>query len=183
MNNYRALFLDRDGVINADHGYVGSRERFSFLPGVFSFLREARDLGFRLAILSNQSGVARGYFSEDAYRHVTGHMLDKLRREGIDIDMVLACFDHIKGVRPEYTRQSFWRKPQPGMVLEAMRKMRADPARSAFIGDKLSDMQAAERACIRRRLWLTQEDVLAAEGIDVVRGYDEALALLRVPFA
>jgi len=182
MSKYRALLLDRDGVINADQGYIGSSDRFSFLPGVFPFLRKARDLGFRLAILTNQAGVARGYYSEEDYYRLTEHMLDTLRCEGIEIERVLACFEHIKGVRPAYARESFWRKPQPGMALEAMRRMQIDPLRSAFIGDKMTDMQTAERANIRRRVWLTQEDVLAPDGVDVVRNYDEALDFLKAPF-
>jgi D-glycero-D-manno-heptose 1,7-bisphosphate phosphatase len=183
MNKNRALLLDRDGVINADAGYIGSMERFSFLPGVFPFLRAARDLGYRLAIATNQAGVARGLYSADDYRHLTRYMLRELKRESIDIDLVLACFEHDKGVDPVFTRQSFWRKPQPGMVLEAIRRLDLDPLRSAFLGDALTDMRAAQDGGLRLCLWLTEEKVEAPAGIDVVRNYDEALEFLRVPFA
>jgi D-glycero-D-manno-heptose 1,7-bisphosphate phosphatase len=183
MNKSRALLLDRDGVINADVGYVGSAERFSFLPGLFPFLRAAQDLGYRLAVLTNQAGVARGYYSADDYHRLTAHMLKELRREGIEIELVLACFEHDKGINSAYARQSFWRKPQPGMVLEAVRRLACDPLRSAFLGNELSDMQAAQGGGMRRCLWLTQGNVRAPAGVDIVKNYDDVLSFLKAPFA
>jgi len=183
MNKNRALLLDRDGVINADTGYVGAVEQFSFLPGLFPFLRAARDLGFRIAILTNQSGVARGLYSVNDFYRLTEHMLGELRREGIEIELVLACFEHDKGVDAAFARQSFWRKPNPGMVLEAVRRMDLDPSRSALIGNELTDMEAAQSGGIRRCLLLTESNVTAAAKINVVKNYDEALNTLRAPFA
>jgi D-glycero-D-manno-heptose 1,7-bisphosphate phosphatase len=183
MNKNRALLLDRDGVINADTGYVGVVEQFSFLPGLFPFLRAARHLGFRLAVLTNQSGVARGFYSVDDFWRLTEHMLGELRREGIEIELVLACFEHDKGVNPAFARQSFWRKPNPGMVLEAIRRLDLDPSRSALIGNELTDIQAAQNGGICKCLLLTESNVAAPAEIDVVKNYDEALALLRAPFA
>jgi D-glycero-D-manno-heptose 1,7-bisphosphate phosphatase len=182
MNENRGLLLDRDGVINADTGYVGSKERFSFLPGLFPFLRAARALGYRLAVLTNQSGVARGLYSADDFHRLTEHMLAELRRESIEIELVLACFEHIDGVVPAYIRQSFWRKPQPGMVLEAIRRLNLDPLRSALLGNELTDMKAAQNGGIRRCLLLTQDDVAAPMGVDIVKNYEEAFALLKAPF-
>jgi D-glycero-D-manno-heptose 1,7-bisphosphate phosphatase len=179
MNKNSALLLDRDGVINADTGYVGSIERFSFLPGLFPFLRAARDLGYRLAILTNQAGVARGLYTESDFHRLTAHMLGELKREAIDIELVLACFEHAEAVVPAYARQSFWRKPLPGMVLEALRRLNADPARSAFVGDTLSDMKAAQGGGIRHCLWLTHDGSAAPVGVDPVKTYDEALVFLK----
>jgi D-glycero-D-manno-heptose 1,7-bisphosphate phosphatase len=179
MNKNRALLLDRDGVINVDAGYIGSADRFAFLPGVFPFLRAARDYGYRLAVLTNQSGVAREFYSAEEFQALTNHMLAELRRETVEIELVLACFEHHQGTNPAYARQSFWRKPKPGMVLEAIRRLDIDPARSAFIGDTLTDMQAAGAGGIRRRLWLTQDIVDPPPNVDVVRNYDEALSLLK----
>src|SRR5580704_17018683 len=129
----RGLLLDRDGVINVERGYIGTREEFEFMPGLFPFLNAAQDLGFRLAILTNQSGVARGLYTEAAYEKLTGWMLKELAGQGIAIDLVLACFTHPKGDVAEYTRESFWQKPKPGMVLEAVQRLDLDPARSAFL--------------------------------------------------
>ena len=176
MNKNRALLLDRDGVINRDAAYVGAVERFEFMPGLFPFLRAARDLGYRLAILTNQSGVGRGFYGEDDYARVTRHMLRELRRENIEIELILACFEHPEGLG-FYARESFWRKPNAGMVLEAVRRLEIDPARSAFLGDALRDMQAAQAGGIGRCLWLT-DNVRAPEGISIVKDYAEALAKL-----
>jgi len=139
----RGLLLDRDGVINIDRGYVGKREQFEFMPGLFDFLRRAQDLGYRLAILTNQSGVARGMYTVADYEKLTGWMLGELAKEGIAIDLVLACFEHPEGTVPEFTRESFWCKPNPGMVLEAVQRLNLDPTRSVFIGDQERDMVAA----------------------------------------
>ena len=178
MSNYRALLLDRDGVINVDHGYVGAAWRFEFMPGVFPFLRAVRDKGYRLAILTNQSGVARGMYSVDDHNKVTAHMLSALKREGIDIELELVCFMHPEGTIAPLTRESFWRKPNPGMVLETVRRLDLDPARSVFLGDNLRDMQAAQNGGIGHCLWLTQENPTALANTKIVRNFDEALANL-----
>ena len=183
MSKNRALLLDRDGVINADTGYVGSVEAFSFLPGLFPFLRAARDLGYRLAVLTNQAGVAHGYYFADDFYRLTDFMLAKLREEDIEIELVLACFEHDRGRVPALARQSFWRKPRPGMVLEAIRRLNIDPARSAFLGNEVKDMQAAFNGGIRRRLLLTQERTSPLEGVDIVKNFGEALKILKEPSA
>jgi D-glycero-D-manno-heptose 1,7-bisphosphate phosphatase len=177
MFKNRALLLDRDGVINIDGGYVGSVEKFEFMFGVFPFLHAARDRGYRLAIITNQSGVARGLFSESEYERVTAHMLSRLRREKIDVELVLACFAHPEGKPGPHARESFFRKPEPGMVLEAIRRLDLDPARSAFIGDSRRDMEAAEAGRIGTRLWLTQEKV-AMDGAKTVATFGAALDYL-----
>lgn len=149
----RGLFLDRDGVINRDDGYVGRSDRFAFMPHLFPFLREAQDRGYRLAIVTNQSGVARGFYSAEAFETLTGWMLGRLREEGIAIDLALACFEHPEGKVEAYLRESFWRKPNPGMILEAVQRLRVDPARSIMLGDSSRDLEAARAAGIGR-LWL-----------------------------
>ncbi len=171
----RGLLLDRDGVINVDHGYVGKQEQFSFLPGLFSFLRAARDRGFYLAILTNQSGVARGLYSEADYNALTKWMLRQLAKEGIQIDLTLACFEHTEGSIDTYRRESYWRKPSPGMVLEAIQKLQLDPARSVFLGDQLRDMEAAQAGGVGKCLWLTEKPEQPPKGIMIVNNYDQAL--------
>ncbi|MDE1900517.1 MAG: HAD family hydrolase [Alphaproteobacteria bacterium] len=180
MTGNRALLLDRDGVINIDCGYVGDVARFEFMPGLFPFLRAVRDRGFRLAVLTNQSGVARGLYGAADHAAVTAHMLTALKREGIDIDLNLACFEHPEGTVAPYARESFWRKPHPGMVLEAVRRLDLDASRSAFLGDNLRDMQAAQGGGIGACLWLTQKKPVPPPGVRVVTGFDEALINLSV---
>jgi D-glycero-D-manno-heptose 1,7-bisphosphate phosphatase len=180
MHKNRALLLDRDGVINVDHGYVGTIDRFDFISGIFPFLRAARDIGYRLAVLTNQSGVARGKYTADDHDTVTAHMVNEFRREKIDIDLTLVCFEHPEGAIKKYARESFWRKPNPGMVFESLRCLNCDPARSAFVGDNLRDMQAAQSGGIARCIWLTQKQVEPVAGVDIVANYDDALKLLQI---
>ncbi len=175
MTLNRALLLDRDGILNQD-GYIASVDQFVFLPAVFPLLRGAREAGYRLAIFTNQSGVARGYYTEEAYRAVTTHMLAGLRQEGITIDLVLECFEFPEG-RPPYARQSFWYKPNPGMVMEAVRRLNLDPARSMALGDKIRDLHAAAQGGIKTGLWLTDETT-APEGVTIVKTHAEALRIV-----
>jgi D-glycero-D-manno-heptose 1,7-bisphosphate phosphatase len=178
MNKNRALLLDRDGVINRDKAYVGQIADFEFMPGLFPFLRAARDGGFRLAILTNQSGVARGLYTEQDYEKLTAYMLSELRREGIEIDLVLACFCHPEGTVHAYKRESFWRKPNAGMVLEAMGRMDLNGGASAFLGDSLRDLEAAQAGGIGKSLWLTVKESASPAGVIKVKDFDEALKVL-----
>lgn len=175
----RGLLLDRDGVINVDHGFVGRCEQFEFMPGLFPFLRTSQDMGFRLAILTNQSGVARGLYTAKAYDDLTTWMRAELLREGITIDLVLACFYSEEGTLSAYTRESFWRKPNPGMVLEAFQRLRLDPTGSVFLGDKHRDMQAAKAGGCGLRLLLRQDPQENPDGAIVVHDFDEALKNLQ----
>ena len=174
----RGLLLDRDGVINIDHGYVGSKAAFTFISGLFPFLRSVRDLGFRLAILTNQSGVGRGLYTKTAFEELNLWMLGELGREGIEIDLVLASFEHPEAKDPLYKRESYWRKPKPGMVLDALQRLKLDPLRSAFLGDKVHDMEAAYAGGIKTCLLLSGKGEVPAYA-KAVKDYDEALLLLK----
>ena len=172
----KALFLDRDGVINLDRAYVGRQEDFTFMPDVFPVLRAAQDRGYRLVVVTNQSGVARGYYTEAAYESLTFWMRQVLLREGITLDAVLACFEHPDATVAAYKRESFWRKPQAGMLLEATQRFRLDPARSVLIGDQPRDLEAAEAAGIAKRLWLTDSRESPSTGGVVIHALNEAVA-------
>jgi D-glycero-D-manno-heptose 1,7-bisphosphate phosphatase len=172
----KGLLLDRDGVINIDRGYVGMREQFEFTSGIFSFLGAMQDAGFRLAILTNQSGVARGLYTAADYRKLTAWMLNEFAKQGIIIDLVLACFELKEGTVAEYRRDSFWRKPNPGMVLEAIQRLNLDPLRSAFLGDNERDMLAAKASGIATCLYLTDKEV--PKWAKKVKNLQEATELL-----
>jgi D-glycero-D-manno-heptose 1,7-bisphosphate phosphatase len=178
MNKNRALLLDRDGIINVDHGYIGKAENFEFISGIFPFLREARDKGYRLAILTNQSGVARGYYTAKDYEELTEHMLFLLRQQKVEIDLTLASFEHPEGEIKPYARESFWRKPNPGMILEALRRLDCNPERSVFLGDNIRDMQAAQAGGVARCLWLTSKSVEVVPGVQLIKNYDQAMSFL-----
>jgi D-glycero-D-manno-heptose 1,7-bisphosphate phosphatase len=147
----RALFLDRDGVINIDRGYVGSRDRFEWMPGAREAIRAATDAGWHVFVITNQSGVARGHYDEAAVSALHGWMIDQVRRAGGTIDDIRYCPFHPDAVVPAYRRVSDWRKPAPGMLLDLMRAWELDPARCVLIGDQETDMSAAAAAGISGR--------------------------------
>ena len=128
----KALFLDRDGTINVDYGYVHEPERFVFINGVFDFCLEAQKRGFLIIVLTNQSGIERGYFTEEDYELTTSHMVSEFARHGVTITDILHC--------PSLTGPD--RKPAPGLFLKARDKHDIDMSSSINIGDKDRDIQA-----------------------------------------
>jgi len=144
----RALFLDRDGVLNVDHGHVGTRERFEWMPGALDAIRHATQAGWHVFVVTNQSGVARGYYDEQAVRELLDWMADEARRAGGTIDDTRYCPYHQEAVMEAYRRASDWRKPEPGMLLDLIRAWELDPARCVMIGDQPTDMEAAAAAGI-----------------------------------
>lgn len=132
----KALFLDRDGTINVDSGYVYRIEDFQFLDGIFELCRLAQAKGYLLIVITNQSGIERGYYSEADFQLLNSHMVQEFAKAGIKIDDVFFC--------PSLTGED--RKPEPGMFLKAQLKHDIDMARSASLGDKPRDIEAAQRA-------------------------------------
>ena len=155
---YRALLLDRDGVVNVDHGYVGCRDRFAFMDGIFDLTRHAVDRGFRVVVITNQSGIARGYYSEAEFLELSAWMHGEFRNHGVELAGVFHCPYHRGGTVEHYARDSFWRKPAPGMILEAARGLNLDLARSVFLGDQPTDMEAAQAAGVGLRVLLSDGD-------------------------
>lgn len=148
----RALLLDRDGVINVDTGYVGRREDFTFIDGIFPLARRAVATGRRIVVITNQSGIARGYYDEADFRALSDWMAGRFAAEGAPLTGVLHCPHLADAAIAAYRRDSFWRKPKPGMILEAARRFDLDLARSLFIGDKPGDMEAAAAAGVGCRV-------------------------------
>jgi D-glycero-D-manno-heptose 1,7-bisphosphate phosphatase len=148
-----ALILDRDGVLNVDHGYVGSRERLEWVAGAAAAVREAADRGWHVFIATNQSGVARGYYDEAAVRSLLAHMADTLRAAGGTIDDTRYCPTHPHGTVPAYAREDDWRKPRPGMLTSLIRAWSLEPARCVMLGDQATDLQAADAVGIAGHLF------------------------------
>ena len=147
-----ALFLDRDGVINRDHGYVHRYEDFDWMPGVIEGIKAARDAGHFVIVVTNQAGVARGFYDEAAIETLHRQVNAKLRRSGTWIDAFYYCPFHPDGVVPAYTGAHEDRKPNPGMLKRAMADFAIDKQGSLLIGDKDSDIEAARAVGIKGRL-------------------------------
>lgn len=145
----KAIFLDRDGTINVDKGYVYKTEDFEFIPGAIGALKLLQDKGYLLIIVTNQSGIARGYYTEEEYNFLTEYMLEQLKESGINITDVLYCPHLIGAPIKKYNKQCECRKPNIGLYLEAQRKWNIDFSKSYAVGDKLRDCAICEKTSCR----------------------------------
>jgi D-glycero-D-manno-heptose 1,7-bisphosphate phosphatase len=148
-----AVFFDRDGVLNEDHGWVGTRERFAWIDGAADAVRAANEQGFHAFVVTNQAGIAKGLFTEAQSQALNTWMIDALREDGAAIDDLRYCPFHPDGSVAEFRRASDCRKPAPGMLLDLISRWEVDASRSILIGDKDSDMEAARRAGVAGHLF------------------------------
>ncbi len=144
----RAAFLDRDGVLNEDVGYVGSVERFRWMPGAIETIDLLQRRGFLVFVVTNQSGVARGFFDEAAVEALHAHMQRELKLRGTGINAFRYCPHLPDATRPEYRVECTCRKPAPGLLVGLIEDYRVERADSFLIGDKDGDLAAAEAAGI-----------------------------------
>jgi D-glycero-D-manno-heptose 1,7-bisphosphate phosphatase len=182
-----ALFLDRDGVINVDREYIHRSAQFEFVPGIFELARFwTNELRRPIVVITNQSGIGRGYFDEWAYEDLTRWMCERFEAEHTAIARVYHCPYHPLHGIGQYRRDHPWRKPNPGMILQAVSDLDLDPVQSAILGDKMSDIEAGAAAGIGLRILVASHDAKESEGApphEVVANLSEALVLLRSRFA
>ena len=153
-----ALFLDRDGIINVDHGYVVRQEDFDFIEGIFDVVLAANRAGYLVIVVTNQAGIGRGYYTEANFHQITDWMLEQFDLRGAHIEAVYFSPYHPEHGVGEYRRDSDCRKPAPGMLLRAAREHDIDLKHSILVGDKLSDIEAGQRAGVGTLLFYAGED-------------------------
>ena len=142
----RALFLDRDGVINIDHGYVFTIEKFEFVDGIFDLVKCAHDKGYLVIVITNQAGIGRGYYCENEFKELTRWMCEIFKNKASPITEVYFCPSHPDHGLGKYKVNDYRRKPRPGMIMEAARDYNLDLSGSVLIGDKSSDIEAGRSA-------------------------------------
>ncbi|QSH57869.1 D-glycero-beta-D-manno-heptose 1,7-bisphosphate 7-phosphatase [Photobacterium damselae subsp. damselae] len=140
-----AVFIDRDGVINVDHGYVHTTDDFEYVEGVFAACKKLKEMGYLLVLVTNQSGIARGIFTEDEFLSLTEWMDWNFVDNGVEFDGIYYCPHHPEG-QGDYRQECDCRKPKPGMLISARDYLKIDMAQSVMIGDKADDMTAAKAA-------------------------------------
>lgn len=184
----RAVFLDRDGTLVHPRHYPSRPDELRLYDGIGPELRRLQSAGFRLVVITNQSGIARGYFGEPELARMHEHLAGELARLGVRLDGVYFCPHHPDGAIPELSIACECRKPAPGMLLRAAGELALDLERSWFIGDILDDVEAGNRAGCRTILvdlgsealpatQLRRPDFVARDTIHALRIVDAAESL------
>jgi D-glycero-D-manno-heptose 1,7-bisphosphate phosphatase len=155
--NRKALFLDRDGVINEEKNYVHRVADFEFMNGIFELLAHAQSLNYLLIVITNQAGIARGYYTEKDFHKLNDWMVAQFSANGITINRVYYCPYHPTHGLGAYKIDSDFRKPGPGMILQAQKELNINLAQSVLIGDKESDIEAGLKAGVSHTVLLKSD--------------------------
>ena len=173
-NKNKAFFLDRDGVINIDTGYLHKAKDCIFVAGIHGLIQKAKHLGYIIIVVTNQSGIGRGYYTEKDFHRFMSWMNDQLNN---NIDDYFFCPFHPKHGIDAYKHDSWDRKPNPGMLEKAIRKHNISPSLSLMIGDKLTDIEAAIAAGIEKPILFTKNRQ-KTDRLTVISSLAEAQQLL-----
>jgi len=160
----RALFLDRDGVVNAEVGYLHRPEEVRFVEGIFSLCRAAAGLGYRLIVVTNQAGIARGYYTEADFDALMEFMRGALRAEGVELDAVYYCPFHPEHGVGRYKQEHEDRKPGTGMLRRGAREFGVELSESVLVGDRCSDVAAANAAGLRQAFLIGGTEAAKCDG-------------------
>jgi D-glycero-D-manno-heptose 1,7-bisphosphate phosphatase len=158
-STHAALFLDRDGVINKDYGYVHSKDNFDFLPGIFKLVLNARASGYLCIIVTNQAGIGRGIYTTCQFKTLSIWMCEQFKDNGAFIDAIYYSPFHPTEAKGRYLLEESTRKPGSGMFLEAARELNVDLSKSIMIGDKISDIKASKQAGISSNFLLSSSGI------------------------
>lgn len=173
-----ALFLDRDGVINVEKNYVHRIEEFEFVEGIFDLCRTAAQRGMLIVVVTNQAGIGRGYYSEAQFFRLTDWMRLRFAEEHAPIGAVYFCPYHPECGIGEYRKDSYDRKPNPGMILRARDELQLDLSRSILVGDKATDILAGKAAGVGTTVLLGEDYEQVYPNV-IVRSLSDACAILR----
>ena len=157
MMKNKCLFLDRDGVINRDIGYAHKIADIEFVPGIFQLCHQYQQLGFLIIIVTNQSGIARGFYNQADFQRLDNWLHQQFLQRGVIIQNSYFCPHHPTNALEEYLIKCECRKPAPGMITKAALEHQIELDKSIFIGDKISDMEAAEAAGINNRILVASQ--------------------------
>jgi D-glycero-D-manno-heptose 1,7-bisphosphate phosphatase len=177
----RAVLLDRDGVININHGYVHHPDNFKFIDGIFDVAQAAQAIGYKLIVITNQAGIGRGYYSEQQFQELTDWMCNEFLDAGVGIEKVyFSPFHPTKGLG-KYKKDDISRKPRPGMILQAQQEMDLDLGRSILIGDSASDIHAGISAGVGTNLLFSKYPLPELSGLSyqVITTLSEALPFIN----
>jgi D-glycero-D-manno-heptose 1,7-bisphosphate phosphatase len=166
----RALFLDRDGVVNEEVGYLHRAEEVRFVDGIFSLCRTAARLGYRLIVVTNQAGIARGYYSEADFEALMEFMSGRLRAEGVELDAIYYCPFHPEHGVGKYKQEHEDRKPGTGMLRRGAREFGVELSESVLVGDRCSDIGAANAAGLRQAFLMRGTESVECHGDYVTVG-------------
>lgn len=171
-----AVFIDRDGVINIDRGYVHTVDDFEYVEGVFEACKKLKAMGYLLVLVTNQAGIARGMYTEDEFLTLTEWMDWNFVDNGVEFDGIYYCPHHPTEGQGDYLQDCNCRKPKPGMFLSARDFLKIDMANSVMIGDKTDDMLAAQAADVGTRVLVRTGKPVTEEGTQLADAVLDSIA-------